>query len=113
MSRLRVLILLFTLLLSLPPAWGGHVHGTRFLTGQTTCTTSATLIRGANAARISILISNNSATTAFVGASTVSTSSGTHLEQNARIVVDVSPSPALYCLVASGTAILTWFEELQ
>ena len=78
-------------------------------TGQATCTGAADLLVAARASRIAVTLVNRSATTAYIGASGVTTSTGVKLNENETLTLDTVA--AIYGATCSGTATIHYVEE--
>lgn len=78
---------------------------------KTTVTSTATPIPTARLAnRKSMVVTNTSATTIYLGGEDVDTTDGFDLAQNDSIVIDIDEKLVLYGITASGTATIKTLE---
>jgi hypothetical protein len=83
----------------------------KFYTGQVTITNAATLIKGANTYRHSIVLYNSGAVDCYLGyTSAVLTTTGFILKAGTGITLDRSEGD-IYAITASSTTVVQYLEE--
>lgn len=81
-----------------------------FTNAQVTVNTTATLIKAANANRVSLVIRNIGATDIFIGTASVTTVNGFLIKVNESIALDRNTA-ALYGVVATSPTTVSYIEE--
>ena len=79
-------------------------------TGQVSVGTTATLVVASNTNRKSVIIRNQGTTDAYIGDSTVTTTTGLLIKAGDAITLDRTTA-AIYAIVASGTTTFGYLEE--
>jgi hypothetical protein len=81
-----------------------------FITGQVTIGTTPTLINSAELSRDEIILINMSAVQVFIGNSAVTPTTGVLLNGVIGAELDLPFTDALYGIVASGTALVSFID---
>ena len=81
-----------------------------FATGQVTLSTSAALVKAANAARRALIVKNIDASiVVYIGVTGVTSANG--MELDAGESISVNTNDAVYAVAASGTPKVAYWEE--
>jgi hypothetical protein len=84
-----------------------------FATNQATITTSAAVVVPANASRRSVTIVGIGTTDAYLGVVGVTTGTGVLLVGVKGAAMTIETAAAIYGIVASGTQVISYIEELD
>jgi hypothetical protein len=87
--------------------------GTPFV-GQVTVTTTATLLRAANTSRSAVVLVNHGSTNVFIGfTSAVTSTTGVMLVGIPGQTLTIQTRSSIYGIVASGTQVVGFYEEIR
>lgn len=86
-------------------------RGATIDSGSTSVSTSAAVIKAADATRRSLVLTNLGTDYVFIGDSTVAVNTGIRLAPAQALTVDKSPTAAVYAIANSGTQTVAWFSE--
>ena len=86
-------------------------RGTTIDSGSASVTTSAAVVKAADATRRSLVLTNLGTDYVFIGDSAVAVNTGIRLAPGQTLTIDRAPTPAIYAVAASGTQTVAWFTE--
>jgi len=79
--------------------------------GSASVTTSAAVVKAADATRRSLVLTNLGTDYVFIGDSAVALNTGIRLAPAQALTIDKSPTAAVYAIANSGTQTVAWFTE--
>ena len=79
--------------------------------GSVSVTTSAAVVKAADATRRSLVLTNLGTDYVFIGDSAVALNTGIRLAPSQALTLDKSPTAAVYAIATSGTQTVAWFTE--
>jgi len=85
--------------------------GTTIDSGSVSVTTSAAVVKAADATRRSLVLTNLGTDYVFIGDSAVALNTGIRLAPAQALTIDKSPTAAVYAIATSGTQTVAWFTE--
>ncbi len=79
--------------------------------GSVSVTTSAAVVKAADATRRSLVLTNLGSDYVFIGDAAVALNTGIRLAPAQALTLDKSPTAAVYAIATSGTQTVAWFTE--
>ena len=86
-------------------------RGATIDSGSASVTTSAAVVKAADATRRSLVLTNLGTDYVFIGDSAVAVNTGIRLAPSQALTLDKSPTAAVYAVANSGTQTVAWFTE--
>jgi len=86
-------------------------RGATIDSGSASVTTSAAVVKSADATRRSLVLTNLGSDYVFIGDSAVAVNTGIRLAPSQALTLDKSPTAAVYAVANSGTQTVAWFTE--
>ncbi len=86
-------------------------RGATIDSGSASVTTSAAVVKAADATRRSLVLTNLGSDYVFIGDSAVAVNTGIRLAPSQALTLDKSPTAAVYAVANSGTQTVAWFTE--
>jgi len=86
-------------------------RGATIDSGSASVTTSAAVVKAADATRRSLVLTNLGSDYVFIGDSAVAVNTGIRLAPSQALTLDKSPTAAVYAVANYGTQTVAWFTE--